>query len=258
MISPKLPLITSRQNLVEKRSLEVRPRWKAGAWLAAAGLGMVLAGCSTANSLMGGNTRKEAVAEIAWDFARNAILVEVEADPKLNQYGGEAHTLVLGVYQMEDSAAFYKLIADAALVGKSLESGKGGEGFVHFARYVVTPGQHSILQLDRAQKAKFVGIAAGYYQIEAAKSARLFEVPLTVESSGMVSTTYKAAPATLAVRLNLGPDELVNAQRLNRDPTEKKSSEAVPLDGGGREIKLTPDTLNDVMNVNSAVKKLDK
>lgn len=244
--------------MVEQRSLEVRPWWKAGACLAAAALVTVLAGCSTANSLMGGNTRKEAVAEIAWDFARNAILVEVEADTRLNQYGGEAHTLVLGVYQMEDSAAFYKLIADAALVGKSLESGKGGEGFVHFARYVVTPGQRSILSLDRAQKAKFVGIAAGYYQIEAARSARLFEVPLTVESEGMVSTTYKAAPALLAVRLNLGPDELVNAQRLNRDPTEKKSSEAVPLDGGGREIKLTPDTLNDVMNVNSAVKKLDK
>ena len=244
--------------MVEQRSLEVRPWWKAAACLAAAALVTVLAGCSTANSLMGGNTRKEAVAEIAWDFARNAILVEVEADARLNQYGGEAHTLVLGVYQMEDSAAFYKLIADAALVGKSLESGKGGEGFVHFARYVVTPGQRSILSLDRAQKAKFVGIAAGYYQIEAARSARLFEVPLTVESEGMVSTTYKAAPALLAVRLNLGPDELVNAQRLNRDPTEKKSSEAVPLDGGGREIKLTPDTLNDVMNVNSAVKKLDK
>jgi type VI secretion system VasD/TssJ family lipoprotein len=258
MISPKLPLITSRQNLVAQRSLEVRSRWKAGAGLAVTALVMVLAGCSTANSLMGGNTRKEAVAEIAWDFARNAILVEVEADPRLNQYGGEAHTLVLGVYQMEDSAAFYKLIADAALVGKSLESGKGGEGFVHFARYVVTPGQRSILSLDRAQKAKFVGIAAGYYQIEAARSARLFEVPLTVESEGMVSTTYKAAPALLAVRLNLGPDELVNAQRLNRDPTEKKSSEAVPLDGGGREIKLTPDALNEVMNVNSAVKKLDK
>lgn len=244
--------------MVEQRSLVVRPWCGAGACLAAAALVTVLAGCSTANSLMGGNTRKEAVAEIAWDFARNAILVEVEADPRLNEYGGEAHTLLLGVYQMEDSAAFYKLIADAALVGKSLESGKGGEGFVHFARYVVKPGQRSILSLDRAQKAKFVGIAAGYYQIEAARSARLFEVPLTVESEGMVSTTYKAAPALLAVRLNLGPDELVNAQRLNRDPTEKKSSEAVPLDGGGREIKLTPDTLNDVMNVNSAVKKLDK
>ena len=226
--------------------------------LAVAMAAAVLGGCATANSMMGGNTRKEAVAEIAWNFARNAILLEVEADPRLNEYSGEAHTLVLGVYQMEDSAAFYKLIADAALVGKSLESGKGGEGFVHFARYVVAPGQHTILQLDRAQKAKFVGIAAGYYQMDAARSARLFEVPLTIASEGMVSTTYKAAPATLVVRLNFGPDELLNAERLNRDPAGAKASEAVPLDGGGREIKLTPDTLKDAINVNSAVKKLDK
>lgn len=244
--------------MVEQRFQGVFAWRVAGACLAAAGLAAALSGCATANSLMGGNTRKEAMAEIAWSFARGAILVEVEADNRLNEYSGEAHTLVLGVYQMEDSAAFYKLIADTALVGKSLESGKGGEGFVHFARYVVTPGQRSILQLDRAQKAKFVGITAGYYQMEAARSARLFEVPLTVESEGMVSKTYKAAPATLAVRLNFGPDELLNAERLNRDPTEKKTSEAVPLDGGGREIKLTPDSLNDAMNAGSALKKLDK
>ncbi len=243
--------------MVEQRSQGVRAWRVVSACLAAGMAAAALSGCATANSLMGGNTRKEAVAEIAWEFARNAILVEVEADNRLNEYGGEAHTLVLGVYQMEDSAAFYKLIADTALVGKSLESGKGGEGFVHFARYVVAPGQHSILQLDRAQKAKFVGVTAGYYQMEAARSARLFEVPLTVESEGMVSKTYKAAPATLALRLNFGPDELLNAERLNRD-LGKKASEAVPLDGGGREIKLTPDSLNDAMNAGSAVKKLDK
>ena len=79
----------------------------------------------------------------------------------------------------------------------------------------------------------------------------------TFESEGMVSKTYKAAPATLALRLNFGPDELLNAERLNRD-LGKKSGEAVPLDGGGREIKLTPDSLNDAMNAGSAVKKLDK
>src|SRR4029079_6990677 len=122
---------------------------------------------------------------------------------------------------------------------------------------VVTPGQHSILQLDRAQKAKFVGITAGYYQMEASRGARLCEVPLTVESEGMVSKPYKAAPATLALRLNFGPDELLNAERLNRD-LGKKSGEAVPLDGGGREIKLTPDSLNDAMNAGSSLKKLDK
>lgn len=218
----------------------------------------LLGGCAAANSLLGGNTKKQAVAEIAWEFAPNAVLIEIEADSRLNEFAGEAHTLLMGVYQMEDSAAFYKLIADMNLVGKSLESGKGGDGFTHFARYVVKPGQRSILSLDRAQKAKFIGITAGYYQMEASKSARLFQIPLTVASEGLVTTTYKAAPAVMALRLNFGPGELLNAQRLNHDPTEKRQQEAVPLDGGGKEIKLDAQDVQRALNLNDAVKKLDK
>lgn len=217
-----------------------------------------LQGCAAANALMGGNSRKEAVAQIAWDFAENAVLIELEADPRLNEQGGEAHTLVLGVYQMEDSAAFYKLVADAPLLAKGLESGKGGDGFVQFTRYVVTPGQRTILSAARAQKAKFVGIVAGYYQMDAAKSARLFEVPLTVVSDGLVTTTYKAAPATLVLRLNLGADSVVNAQRLNLDPTEKKAAAVVPLDGGGKELKVTAQEVKRAVDLGSSLRKLDK
>lgn len=244
--------------MFEKRSFWGTRVGAAGVCLSAILLLNSVAGCSATNSLLGGNTRKDAVAEIAWEYAQNAVMLDIEADPKLNQYGGEAHTLLLGVYQMEDAAAFYKLVADPLMVGKTLETGKGGDGFVHFARYVVTPGQRSILSLDRAQKAKFVGIAAGYYQMGDGKSARLFQVPLTVESDGLLSKTYKAAPALLAVRLNFGPDEVMNAQRLNHDPTQKKLSEAVPLDGGGRELKLDADSVKNALDAASSLKKLDK
>lgn len=217
-----------------------------------------LLGCAAANSLLGGNTRKSAVAEIAWEFAENAILIELDADPRLNDHGGEAHTLVLGVYQMEDSATFYKLVADASLLAKGLESGKGGDGFVQFVRYVVTPGQRTILSATRAQKAKFVGIVAGYYHMNAATSTRLFEVPLTVISDGLVTKKYKAAPATLVLRLNLGAEGVVNAQRLNRDPTEKKTLAAVPLDGGGKELNLTDQEIKRAAEMGSTIRKLDK
>jgi type VI secretion system VasD/TssJ family lipoprotein len=228
---------------------------------ACTGVGLVvtaLVGCAAANSILGGNSRKEAVAEIAWDFAENAVLIELEADARLNDYGGEAHTLVLGVYQMEDSAAFYKLAADPSLMSKALESGKGDDGFVQFVRYVVIPGQRVILSASRAQKAKFVGIVAGYYQMDAARSTRLFEVPLTIASDGLVTTTYKAAPATLVLRLNLGAEGVVNAQRLNRDPTEKKTLATVPLDGGGKELKLSAEEIKRAFDIGSTVRKLDK
>ncbi|MGB4117619.1 MAG: type VI secretion system lipoprotein TssJ [Polaromonas sp.] len=217
-----------------------------------------LGGCAAANSLLGGNSKKQAVAEIAWEFAPNAVVIEIEADTRLNEFAGEAHTLLMGVYQMEDSAAFYKLVADMNLVAKALESGKGGEGFIQFGRYIVKPEQRSILSLDRAQKAKFIGITAGYYQMDAAKSARLFQIPLTVESDGLVTTTYKAAPAVLALRLNFGASELLNAQRLNHDPTAKKLQEAVPLDGGGKELKLDLKDIQRAIDLNNAVKKISK
>ena len=219
---------------------------------------VLLSACATANNLLGGNTRKTAVAEVAWEFAPNAVLIEVEADNRLNDHAGEAHTLLLGVYQMEDSAVFYKLIADVNLVSKSLESGKGGEGFVDFSRHMVQPGQRAILSIDRAQKAKFIGIAAGYYQMEAAKSARLFQIPLTVVSEGLVTTTYKAEPAVLALRINLGPSELLNAQRLNQSPADKRPQEAVPLDGGGKELNLRPQDLQRAIGAKDAVKKISK
>ncbi|MES2509500.1 MAG: type VI secretion system lipoprotein TssJ [Pseudomonadota bacterium] len=249
----KLTKITS---FYQRTATSTTARVVAG--LIACGAVASLSGCAAANSLMGGNSRKEAVAEISWDFAENGVLIEIEADPRLNQYDGEAHTLLLGVYQMEDSAAFYKLAADPALLGKALETGKGGDAFVQFVRYVVTPGQRIIFAMDRAQKAKFVGISAGYYQMDAAKSTRLFQIPLTVESDGMVTTTWKAAPATLALRLNLGADGVVNAQRLNHDPAAKPKLEAVPLDGGGKELKLTVEDAKNAINMGSALRKLDK
>ncbi len=221
-----------------------RPRAHWRAWLGWTAVALAVAGgvgCSAANAALGGNSRKQALAEITWDFAKDGVMIEMSADPELNRYAGQSHTLLVGVYQMEDSAPFYKMIADPAALSRSLGANKGNDGFTQFNRYVVAPEQHSILVLDRAQKAKFIGVVAGYYQMSGATSARLFEVPLTVTSEGLVSTTWKAAPAQLAARMRFGADGIVNSERLNYDPSEKKLSEAVPLDGGGKEIKMTVD-----------------
>lgn len=217
---------------------------------------LTAAGCSTANSMLGGNSSKEAMAQVSWDYARDAVMVEVNAAPDLNAYGGESHTLLLGVYQMAEADAFHKLLADPAALAKTLESGKAGDGFALFGRYVVKPGQHSILVLDRAQKARYVGIVGAYYAMTPEGAARLFEIPLTLTSEGLVAKTYHATPAVLAVRLHLGSENIVNAQRLNSYPAEKRVLEAVPLDGGGKEIKLTPEEIKNAINLGNTLQEL--
>lgn len=215
---------------------------------------VLLAGCGG-----GGGpdaSRKQVMANVNWEFAKDAVMVEVSAAPNLNEYAGQSHTLLLGVYQMADPAPFYKMLAAPGLLAQSLSSQKGGDAYVQFTRYVVAPGQHSILILDRAQKAKYIGLVAGYYKLSGATSARLFEIPLSVSGEGWLTTTWSAAPMTLAVRMNFGADGILNADKLNHDPSAKQIQQAVPLDGGGKEIKLTNESIQDAVQQHQTLQKI--
>ena len=200
-------------------------------------LALACAGCSAFK----GTSRDEAMNQMTWDFANDAVIVEIAAQPNLNQYGDEAHTLLLGVYQMSDAAPFRDLSADPVSLAKAMESGKAGTSFLQFSRYVVSPGQHSILILDRAQQAKYIGVTAGYYRMGASTATRLFDVPVKVTSKGWVSSTYSAVPAPLIVRMNFGAETILNSQNLDAGPAPKDMQNAVALDGGGKEIKLSAD-----------------
>lgn len=201
---------------------------------------LVLTGCAAANSAMGGNTAKQARAEVSWEFASDGLLLEIDAADELNLYQGTPHTLLLTVFQMAEDKAFRKLVADPVALARALESNQSGPDFVLTQRYIVAPGKRTLLSLDRAGQARFVGVVAGYYRLDAASTARLFEVPLAVSSAGWVSTTYSAVPAQLAIRLQLGAQGIVEATRLNAYPAPPSQKAWVPLDGGGRQIEMDP------------------
>ena len=197
--------------------------------------------------------RKQAIAAVKWDYEKDAISIEINADEQLNEFENEAHTLLLGVYQMADPAAFYKMTADSTAMSASLENGTAGDGSINLTRFVVTPGGKAIVDVDRAQKSKYVGLIAGYFQMDAPRAARLFEIPLTIDSKGMFTTTYSAAPAKLALRLKLGSDGFVNAERLNHVPGEKPDMEPIPVDGGGQQINLSSDDVKASVKEGAAV-----
>ncbi|WP_269497576.1 type VI secretion system lipoprotein TssJ [Castellaniella sp. S9] len=226
--------------------------------LALAGALFLAQGCSSVNSAMGGNTQKEAKAEVSWDFARDAIQIELASDDNLNAYFDQPHTLVMGVFQLEDAKAFTKLLGDAGQLKTILATGDAGQDVIQLDRYVVSPGKHTILDIDRVQDAKFVGIVAGYYHFDPTASSRLFRIPLNIETSGLVSTTYKAQPAHLALRLQLGRTRIANAQSLTFDADAKPNIEAVPLDAGALEIELNDKTLSDAEASAGAARKLRK
>lgn len=207
------------------------------------GLTFALQGCSTVNSALGGNSPKEAKAEVSWDYSRDAIQIELVANADLNSYFNQPHTLVLGLFQLEDSKAFLQLVNDPATLTKILASGRGDSSILQLDRYVVSPDKRTVLTLDRVQDAKFLGVVAGYYSFDAPGASRLFRIPLNIEKNGWVTTSYTASPANLAIRLFLGRNRIVNAQSLTFDPDKKPNVETIPLDIKNPEIELTDTTL---------------
>lgn len=213
-------------------------------------------GCSSVNSALGGNTQKEAKAEVSWDFQRNGIQIELIAADDLNAVFDQPHTLVLAVLQLEDSKPFLQLLSDRKTVTTMLSSGNPAKDILQMDRYVVTPGKRDILDIDRVQNAKYVGILAGYFRYDPEAAARLFRIPLNISSEGLVTTTYKAVPANLALRLHLGRNRITNAQSLTFDPDKKPDVETIPLSTPDVEVRLDSATLKQADESSGGARKL--
>lgn len=198
----------------------------------------LVSGCSSVNSALGGNTTKEAKAEVSWDYARDAIQIELDSGTDLNDYFSQPHTVVLGVFQLADTKAFIATLKDIDKLKQVLANGNPDKDVLQLDRYVVSPDKHTILTLDRVQDARYIGLVAGYYHFSPDDAAKLFRIPLNIDSSGMISTSYTAQPAQLALKLQLGRQRITNAQSLTFDPDAKPNIETVPLDNNKLEVDI--------------------
>lgn len=216
----------------------------------------LLQGCNTVNSALGGNTPKEAKAEVSWDYKPDAIQVELMSSTDMNAYFDQAHTLVLGIFQLEDAKPFIQLLGDQKNLTSILSGGNPGTDILHIDRYVISPDKRTTLDIDRVQGAKFVGFVAGYYNFDATTASRLFRIPLNIQTQGTISTTHEAEPANLALRLYLGRQRIINAQSLTFDPDQKPNVETIPLETVDTEIKLDNTALEKAHEASSAARKL--
>ena len=215
----------------------------------------LLAGCAATGG-SSADKEKKAKAEVKWPFAKDGILIELVSDVSLNFYANQAHTLVLGVVQLEDEKAFPKLLTEPQALADALATGDLPKGALHLDRYVVSPDTRIVMKLDRVQDAKFVGLVAGYYQFEPQRSARYFRIPLNLASSGLVFKDYTATPATLALQLSLGPQRIVNAVSMTHDPDATVVKQEVLVDNSNLEIEVSPEVLKKTADEASSLMKL--
>lgn len=169
-------------------------------WLQALALAALLAasaGCA-----------KKTVPVPTWSYQPDAIRFIYQADPQLNLYEGKRHTLLLAVYQLSDTGAFTSLAKDSEGLAKLLQVERFDPSVVAMERYILQPGELRTIEIYRAENAKWVGLAAGYYGMSPEHSTRLFEIPVLITHSGFLKHKSQATVENLQIQLYFGPTEI--------------------------------------------------
>ena len=159
--------------------------------------------------------KAESPQAVKWGYAPRALTLNLNADAELNSHEGFSHNLVLCIFQLSEPSVFEELAANEGGIRKLLACDRFDKSVVHYERRFVNPGSNATLSLDRAEGAQFMGVAAGYYDLQPGLVTRTWQFPLKVDQEGMLfwkSDVY--SPGTLTMDLLLGP---ISIQRMGGD-----------------------------------------
>ena len=142
------------------------------------------------------------------EYEESAIKIHVKADPQLNLSDGKPHTLLVCVYQLKDPNALNQLASDQEGLYRLLECNLFDASVAGAKKLIVQPGQDTTFNLDRAEGARYVAVAAGYYLIERERIVHLYEIPVVIEKKGIIKRTKRKKLGTLEIDLKLGPQQI--------------------------------------------------
>ena len=166
------------------------------------------------------HARKPNPPSVEWNFESSAITIRYEAAKNLNQYNNAAHTLILIVYQLSEAADFknytqtadgikrllnlYETEARKTIQLKNLED---------LQRFIITPGTEKTLQIDRVKDARWVGLAAGYFNAAAEQCSAVHRIPIKKTEKGLIKKKVQVRPGELHIHIDLD----ANAMHTSRE-----------------------------------------
>ncbi len=150
--------------------------------------------------------------EPEWEYKPKSIQVSVSAAAMLNEYQGASHALQLVIYQFDNINKFVELAEYRDGLKKLLKAKNFDPSVQAVKKIFIDPGQTDKLVLDRAEKARYVGIVAGYFELIPGRATCFFEIPHKVKKKGMIFFRKKVAVISdLKINLRLKEHEIKGA-----------------------------------------------
>lgn len=203
-------------------------------------LGILLSGCSSLNSMMGGNTAKEAVADIKYTADPRGVVIDIHASPKLNIVNGVPHTAAFAVIQGNNPKAMLKLSGSSTDLDRLLTGAPPTDpAILSVDRFVVQPGAIDTVVLARRQEAQVILVYVGYFNSPISQRVRMLEVPVTVTSDGVFVKTYSAGPASMHMSLDLSEVMIDDFKLMGPTPFIFPNPDNTTLQGGRPKLDPT-------------------
>jgi type VI secretion system VasD/TssJ family lipoprotein len=176
-------------------------------------LGVVLCSCASAPTEL-------TIEDDDWVYEDRAISITVKAPSDLNSVSGRPHSLALGVFQLNDPNTFSGLSTTMDGAVQLLQKGRIDDTVANFTIVNIRPGEQRRVQLNRAKTAQYVGVIAGYFELNPKNDVELFSVPLKAIKRGLVEKGLVAL-ALMTDEARAVPDKLHIYVELGRTSSKQ-------------------------------------
>lgn len=144
-----------------------------------------------------------------WVFEKTALRLHVKADNRLNLYNNKAHTLYVCFFQLEELNTFDKLTEDAGGIRQLLECRLFDGSVAAASSKVIHAGEDIVLTLDRAERAKYFTMVAGYSStLTNERVVRRHKFQVRKSLKRFLKREYACEPCKLDVEVSLGPKQV--------------------------------------------------
>jgi type VI secretion system VasD/TssJ family lipoprotein len=148
-----------------------------------------------------------------WKFEKEAIRIHIKADHNLNLYNKKTHTLYMCFYQLSELNAFDQLAQDDSGIRRLLEAKMFDPSVAAVSSKTILSGEHITLSLDRAERAQYLAVVAGYYaHLSDKRMVRRHTIQVFKKRKSFFKRTYQCIPCSLDIEVLLGSSQIESSK----------------------------------------------
>lgn len=146
-------------------------------------------------------------------YVKDAILINIRTASDLNYYNDQSHPILLALFELSDPNEFKQILADKDKIAALLDSSSNSVGVVSQLKITLHPGHNKTVMIDKVEKARYLGVIAGYYSLENIENyVRLYEIDMYEEKPIYGSST---GAQKLSIDIELGRNGFKNNHLLD-------------------------------------------